>query len=78
MLVRQNALPTMTPAGQEYMMVGQAAPCPTSGQNAQVDMLLRENERLRQELEGYGEKAARLTKVRETGQRPTKQPTSCG
>lgn len=39
-----------------------------SGNNsAQTDALMRENQRLRKELEVYVEKAARLQKVREEG-----------
>lgn len=39
-----------------------------SGSNSpQSDVLMRENERLRKELEVYIEKAARLQKVREEG-----------
>lgn len=38
-----------------------------SNNSAQTDVLMRENERLRKELEVYAEKAARLQKVREEG-----------
>lgn len=62
MVVRQTAQPLVTPAGQEYTMAAQAAQI-NSAQAAQVEMLMRENERLRQELEGYSEKTTRLTKV---------------
>lgn len=37
----------------------------SSNNSAQADVLMRENERLRKELEVYAEKAARLQKVRE-------------
>lgn len=36
----------------------------SSNSSAQTDVLMRENERLRKELEVYAEKAARLQKVR--------------
>ena len=39
----------------------------SSNSAAQTDVLMRENERLRKELEVYAEKAARLQKVREEG-----------
>ncbi len=39
----------------------------SSNNSAQTDALMRENERLRKELEVYAEKAARLQKVREDG-----------
>lgn len=39
----------------------------SSNNSAQTDALIRENERLRKELEVYVEKAARLQKVREEG-----------
>lgn len=39
----------------------------SSNNSAQTDVLMRENERLRKELEVYAEKAARLQKVREDG-----------
>lgn len=39
----------------------------SSNNSAQSDVLMRENERLRKELEVYAEKAARLQKVREDG-----------
>lgn len=37
----------------------------SSNNSTQTDVLMRENERLRKELEVYAEKAARLQKVRE-------------
>lgn len=39
----------------------------SSNNSTQTDVLMRENERLRKELEVYVEKAARLQKVREEG-----------
>lgn len=39
----------------------------SSNNSAQTNVLMRENERLRKELEVYVEKAARLQKVREEG-----------
>lgn len=39
----------------------------SGGSSAQTDMLMRENERLRKELEVHVEKSARLQKVREKG-----------
>lgn len=62
MVVRQTAQPTVTPAGQEYTMAAPATHI-NSTHTAQVEMLMRENERLRQELDGYSEKTTRLTKV---------------
>lgn len=62
MVVHQTAQPTVTPAGQEYTMAAPATQS-NSAHAAQVEMLLRENERLRKELDGYSEKTTRLTKV---------------
>jgi len=48
---------------------------------AQADVLVRENERLRKELEAHAEKAARLQKVREQGgwdQTQLLAPRGCG
>ncbi|XP_012680800.1 angiomotin-like 2a [Clupea harengus] len=68
MVVCQNALPTVTPAGQEYMMT--APPIPNNPvQAAQIEMLMRENERLRKDLENYSEKTTRLTKLEQEIQR---------
>ncbi|XP_028817225.1 angiomotin-like 2a [Denticeps clupeoides] len=62
---RHSVLPTATPAGQEVL----AAAFGGGGQAAQMEMLVRDNERLRMELEGYGEKAARLQKLEQEIQR---------
>lgn len=49
----------MTPAGQEVIVGGYSIPAPTS----QMEQLIKENERLKREVESYSEKAARLQKV---------------
>lgn len=49
------------PAGSELITTA------SSNNSLQTDVLMRENERLRKELEVYMEKAARLQKVREDG-----------
>lgn len=58
-VARQNALPTFTPAGQEVIVGGYSIPAP----NPQMEQLIKENERLKREVESYSEKAARLQKV---------------
>ncbi|KAG7488200.1 hypothetical protein MATL_G00031750 [Megalops atlanticus] len=60
-VVRLSARSTLTPAGVEDLVLSHNG----SGNNqmAQMDMLMKENERLRRELDGYSEKAARLQKL---------------
>lgn len=58
-MARHNALPTLTPAGQEVIVGGYSIPAP----NPQMEQLIKENERLKREVESYSEKAARLQKV---------------
>lgn len=58
-VARQNVLPTLTPAGQEVIIGGYSIPAP----NPQMEQLIKENERLKREVEGYSEKTARLQKV---------------
>lgn len=56
-----SALPMLTPAGQDVIVGGYSIPV----KNCQIEQLIKENERLRGEVESYSEKAARLQKVRE-------------
>lgn len=58
---RHSGLSTLTPAGQDVIVGGYSIPV----NNCQVEQLIKENERLRGEVESYSEKAARLQKVRE-------------
>lgn len=58
-MARQNNLPTVTPADQEVIVGGYSIPAP----NPQMEQLIKENERLKREVESYSEKAARLQKV---------------
>lgn len=58
-MARQFPLPTLTPAGQEVIVGGYSIPAP----NPQMEQLIKENERLKKEVECYSEKAARLQKV---------------
>lgn len=58
-VARQNTLPTLTSAGQEVIVGGYSIP----GPNPQMEQLIKENERLKREVESYSEKAARLQKV---------------
>ncbi|XP_062853303.1 angiomotin-like 2a [Trichomycterus rosablanca] len=62
---RSNALPTATPAGQEVIVGGYSIAAP----NPQMELLMKENERLRREVESYSEKAARLQKLEQEIQR---------
>ncbi|XP_072540209.1 angiomotin-like 2a [Salminus brasiliensis] len=64
-VVRHNALPTMTPAGQEVIVGGYSIQAP----NPQMEQLIKENEKLRREVESYSEKAARLQKLEQEIQR---------
>ncbi|KAI5109329.1 angiomotin-like 2a, partial [Silurus meridionalis] len=64
-VARQNALPTLTPAGQEVIVGGYSIPAP----NPQMEQLIKENERLKREVESYSEKAARLQKLEQEIQR---------
>lgn len=61
-VAHHSMYPTVSPAGPELFTTASSSP---SNNPAQMDMLMRENERLRKELEAYTEKAARLQKVRE-------------
>ncbi|KAJ8389614.1 hypothetical protein AAFF_G00118510 [Aldrovandia affinis] len=60
-VVRQSALPTLTSAGVEAFMAAHAVS--SSNQVAQMEALMKENERLRRELDGYNEKATRIQKL---------------
>lgn len=51
----------MTPAGQDVIVGGYSISAP----NPQMEQLIKENERLKKEVESYSEKAARLQKVRQ-------------
>ncbi|XP_026775484.3 angiomotin-like 2a [Pangasianodon hypophthalmus] len=64
-VARQNALSTLTPAGQEVIVGGYSIPAP----NPQMEQLIKENERLKREVESYSEKAARLQKLEQEIQR---------
>ncbi|KAK3557438.1 hypothetical protein QTP70_026632 [Hemibagrus guttatus] len=64
-VARQNALPTVTPAGQEVIVGGYSISAP----NPQMEQLIKENERLKREVESYSEKAARLQKLEQEIQR---------
>ncbi|XP_030647395.1 angiomotin-like 2a [Chanos chanos] len=64
-VIRHNGVPTLTPAGPEVL----AAPLNNPHNNTQMEMLMKENERLRRELENYSEKAARLQKLEQEIQR---------
>lgn len=56
---RHNGLPTLTPAGQDVNIGGYNIPM----NNFQMEQLIKENERLKREVDSYSEKAARLQKV---------------
>ncbi|MBN3295566.1 AMOL2 protein, partial [Amia calva] len=58
---RHSPLSTLTPAGMEAFMAAQNTSA--SSHVAQMEMLMKENEKLRRELEGYNEKAARIQKL---------------
>ncbi|XP_017335729.2 angiomotin-like 2a [Ictalurus punctatus] len=64
-VARQNTLPTLTSAGQEVIVGGYSIP----GPNPQMEQLIKENERLKREVESYSEKAARLQKLEQEIQR---------
>ncbi|KAL7832567.1 hypothetical protein SRHO_G00295850 [Serrasalmus rhombeus] len=64
-VARHNALPTMTPAGQDVIVGGYSISVP----NPQMEQLIKENERLKREVENYSEKAARLQKLEQEIQR---------
>ncbi|KAG9341586.1 hypothetical protein JZ751_019101 [Albula glossodonta] len=63
-VVRHSARSTLTPAG-----VNEFAAPPNGSSNNQMETLMRENERLRKELESYTEKTARLQKLEQEIQR---------
>ncbi|TRY58649.1 hypothetical protein DNTS_024792 [Danionella cerebrum] len=54
----RDGLPMLTPAGQDVIVGGYSIPV-----NCQMEQLIKENERLRREVECYSEKAARLQKL---------------
>ncbi|KAJ8356990.1 hypothetical protein SKAU_G00197840 [Synaphobranchus kaupii] len=60
-LARRSTLPTLTSAGVEAFMAAHAVS--SSNQMAQMEALMKENERLRREMEGYSEKAMRIQKL---------------
>lgn len=60
-----SALPMLTPAGQDVIVGGYSIPV----KNCQIEQLIKENERLRGEVESYSEKAARLQKLEQEIQR---------
>ncbi|XP_051568952.1 angiomotin-like 2a [Myxocyprinus asiaticus] len=60
-----SGLPTMTPAGKDVIVGGYSIPT----NNCQVEQLIKENKRLRGEVESYSEKAARLQKLEQEIQR---------
>ncbi|KAK9973278.1 hypothetical protein ABG768_024018 [Culter alburnus] len=57
--------PTLTPAGQDVIVGGYSIPV----KNCQMEQLIKENERLKREVESYSEKAARLQKLEQEIQR---------
>uniref|UniRef100_W5KB04 Angiomotin like 2a n=1 Tax=Astyanax mexicanus TaxID=7994 RepID=W5KB04_ASTMX len=58
-VIRNNTLPTLPPAGQEVIVAGYSIQAP----NPQMEQLIKENEKLRREVESYSEKAVRLQKL---------------
>ncbi|XP_026863506.2 angiomotin-like 2a [Electrophorus electricus] len=62
---RHNTLPALPPAGQEVIVGGYSIPAP----NPQIEQLMKENDRLKREVESYSEKAARLQKLEKEIQR---------
>ncbi|XP_067315723.1 angiomotin-like 2a [Pseudorasbora parva] len=60
-----SVLPMLTPAGQDVIIGGYSIPV----KNCQMEQLIKENERLRGEVESYSEKAARLQKLEQEIQR---------
>ncbi|TVK90614.1 Angiomotin-like 2a [Bagarius yarrelli] len=64
-VAQNNALPTLTPAGQEFIVGGYTIPA----HNSEMEQLIKENERLKREVESYSEKAARLQKLEQEIQR---------
>lgn len=60
-----SVLPALTPAGQDVIVGGYSIPV----KNCQMEQLIKENERLRGEVESYSEKAARLQKLEQEIQR---------
>ncbi|XP_056102297.1 angiomotin-like 2a [Rhinichthys klamathensis goyatoka] len=60
-----SALPMLTPAGQDVIVGGYSIPV----KNCQIEQLIKENERLRGEVESYSEKATRLQKLEQEIQR---------
>uniref|UniRef100_A0A8C2IU46 Angiomotin like 2a n=1 Tax=Cyprinus carpio TaxID=7962 RepID=A0A8C2IU46_CYPCA len=60
-----SGLPSLTPAGQDVIVGGYSI----TVNNCQIEQLIKENERLRGEVESYSEKAARLQKLEQEIQR---------
>nr|XP_055069314.1 angiomotin-like 2a [Misgurnus anguillicaudatus] len=60
-----SGLPVVTPAGQDVIVGGYSIPM----NNFQMEQLIRENERLKGEVESYSEKAAKLQKLEQEIQR---------
>ncbi|KAG1940866.1 angiomotin-like protein [Pimephales promelas] len=60
-----SALPMLTPAGQDVIVGGYSIPV----KNCQIEQLIKENERLKGEVESYTEKATRLQKLEQEIQR---------
>lgn len=54
-------------SAQPQVANNNVAAASSNNSTAQTDMLIRENERLRKELEVHTEKSARLQRVREKG-----------
>ncbi|XP_046892941.1 angiomotin-like 2a isoform X2 [Hypomesus transpacificus] len=65
-VVRNSIYPTVSAASPEQFTTTPRMP---SNSSVQMEVLLRENERLKRELEGCGEKAARLQKLEQESQR---------
>ncbi|XP_059416392.1 angiomotin-like 2a [Carassius carassius] len=61
----RSGLPSLTPAGQDVIVGGYSIPV----NNCQMEQLIKENERLKGEVESYSEKAARLQKLEQEIQR---------
>ncbi|XP_030073088.1 angiomotin-like protein 2 isoform X2 [Microcaecilia unicolor] len=65
--LRYNPLASITPTGMEALMTAQVNSA--SGHMAQMEALLRENEKLHREVESYSEKANRIQKLEKEIQR---------
>lgn len=62
-----SCLPLCRSVFPQFQVAHNGIPAASGSNSPQSDVLMRENERLRKELEVYIEKAARLQKVREEG-----------